>query len=98
MSAVNLDRIEAKPLRVTRRAAESGNGFGDGLVGHLSPGSLAGDNEPGRALEWRRRHPTGGMRVHDAHVPNLRRHGATGGVHLIDDTLPAFKRLPAVEM
>src|SRR4051812_16126745 len=94
MRAVQLDGIEPQVPGVGRASSECGGGVGYIFFGHRPAPGQIGPSKAGRALKTiapRRVREIIIPRTPD--MPKLRRHRGPGSVDLIEDPLPARKRL-----
>jgi hypothetical protein len=89
--AVQLDGVKAEALGVAGGAREGRDGVGDVGVAHPLAELLVRPRQARRAVIGPRRGPILTSRAHRADVPELRRHHAAGGVHLVDHRLPGGK-------
>src|SRR5690606_35933101 len=82
------------------RPTEGRDGVGDVALGHRAPVGLPGVHAVAGALEGHGRSPVVAHLHwrHHTHVPQLRAHLPTGGVHFVDHALPTGQRSFTVEV
>ena len=90
MGAVQLDRVEAQPLRLAGSAAEGGNGIGDIAIAHGMAEGLAGLEQARRA--FLRRRVGVGVVAGGADMPQLRGDQAVAGMGFGHHLAPAGQR------